>query len=274
MNTHVIILAQGEQKRLPNLVAPKQMLPLPACGDVPILYRTLAQVARLCPELTPLTWDKGWQVSVVCWLPLSEEIMRASLPPQIVRDRAMSIETATLPQPGNSSLKGLARYLTQRAAAGYDEPGRTIVLLGDVVYSWACLRELFAEAKSRFVGTSDISESGGELWGFAWTRGTAARSIHECIVRALNRHPSFQAYQPGQLRRVLWETMAPSVAGLTATDWKGVVADMAENGATALPWYRAIDDYTRDIDLPKHVEEIGALSIAARDDDAQNGLAW
>ena len=283
MHTRVIILAQGEQKRLPNLIEPKQMLRLPACNNTPILYRTIAQVAKFCPVLEPHTWDRAWQVTVVSWFPLSEQIMRDKLPVAVPRDRAMSMDTATLPDPGNSSLKGLSRYLTQMTAAGYPEPPRTIVLLGDVIYSWACMKALMAvgadipgtrSPPSRFVGTSDLSESGGELWGFAWTHGSAARSVHECIVRAMNRHPSFQAYQPGQLRRILWETMGPSVAGLSVAEWKRVVADVAENGPRALPWYQAIDDYTMDIDVPKHLEALHELSDKASADDKENGLVW
>ena len=270
--TNVIILAQGEQKRLPNLVQPKQMLRLPACADTPILYRTLAQVSMLCPELAPHTWTTGTLVSVVSWLPLAEQIMRDTLP--VAKNRAMSVEAATLLDPGNSSLKGLSRFLAARACES-DRWERTVVLLGDVVYSWACLRALldYQLDGCRFVGTRDLSESGGELWGITWKDGRPASGIDDCIRRALARHPSFQAYQPGQLRRILWET---PIAGNRSEDPRinMVLAELAAYGATALPWYKAIDDYTRDIDVPKHLETIDTLSEAACADDKENGLVW
>lgn len=279
VNTHVVILAQGEQKRLPHLVEPKQMLRLPACNNTPILYRTLAQLSHLAePYRDGVGKYRGtyaditiMSVDIVAWLPLSERILTDDLP--LRREVYMTTGTSTLPDPGNSSLKGLSRYLTSIA---HREPAdRTVVLLGDVVYSWACMRALFEDGVAwRFVGTKDISESGGELWGIAWTKGDHAARVHECIKRAMERHPSFSAYQPGQLRRILWETLAPSIAGLGVSDHRAVIADAAERGALALPWYRAIDDYTMDIDVPKHLDDLARLSRAAADDDKENGLAW
>lgn len=273
MNTHVIILAQGAQKRLPNLPLPKQMLRLPGCGDVPILHRTLRQIWNLMGGVSA-----DDRVTVVTWLPLMEELASLALD---VEDPAklMSLpgcadampwtftpSTTTLIDPGNSSLKGIANYLDdhRRATAGVYE--RTVVLLGDVVYSWACLRAIFEMTHWRcgFVGTSDLSPSGGELWGVSWQR-TAEHTMFSALACALDNHPKFREYQPGQMRRWLWEIDK-------LIDGPHVVPGNV--GQAPRTWYRAIDDYTRDIDLPEHVDMLGQLSAAARDDDAENGVTW
>lgn len=271
MKTHVIILAQGQQKRLPTLTVAKQMLRLPACGDTPILHRTIRQCWNL---LAPSLRD-GSQMTVVSWLPVTEELVRTGVRwlghPQDSRPIAYHPGVCTLPDPGNSSLRGIDRYLRQaadeRAKARYE---RTVVLLGDVVYSWAALGAIFAGTHwgMGFVGTTDLGPAGGELWGISWNRNNE-HPMYTTLANALTKHPSFTEYQCGQMRRWLWE-VDKLCTGKTPRDPRYVppVSDARRT------WYRAIDDYTRDIDLPAHLETLGDISIRAAADDLANGMAW
>lgn len=238
----VIILAQGTQSRLGNQHGFKQLLPLPACGHVALLMRTLRQLAHR---------DYGGRVAIVGWDRMST----------MVRDFTptnLDCRWIELPQPGNSSLKGIARYLEARS--GWS--GNTVVLLGDVIYSWACLEALFTSSwKWGFVGTPDLSSSGGELWGLAWTRANE-NAMLASLRDALLRHPPFEdEYQPGQLRR--W------ISGWSRGDIATHVRKLRANGH-----YTDISDYTHDIDIPAHLALIPWLSEAAAADDLAHGIDW
>lgn len=252
MRTLTIILAQGSQSRLPHLTVAKQLLPLPACGDIPILVRTLHQLKHL--GLGPHTLDDVHNDTfVVTWYPTAEAIVRERRIPFIPGFTA-------LPAPGNSSLRGFAQVMDH-----YDHLGllggviapfeRFVCLLGDVVYSWQCLEQIVdvnpVHRPVRFVGTHDLSRDGGELWGFAWHRA-ATHELRVNLAHALSKHPSFQAYQPGQMRRLMWEF----------------------DNMPRASWFATCDDYTRDIDLPEHVDALPQLSRAAADDDATHGVTW
>jgi hypothetical protein len=106
---------------------------------------------------------------------------------------------------------------------------------------------------ARFVGTSDLSRSTGELWGIAWNRDADSLMSTPRAAPRSAQHPPFEAYQPGQLRRWLWAF---------------------EQSYNMSNMHVAVDDYTRDIDLPEHLELLPTLSTAARGDDAANGVAW
>lgn len=259
MTTHVIILAQGQQKRLPDLETPKQMLELPACGGIAIIERTLCQLALIEPTA---------MVTIVCGGPMM--ILLPMVGTELVQKATgvrLSIGTHQLGDPGNSSLKGIARYL-ENLRTGYEAPRfegitftKTVVLLGDVIYSWPCLRACMEPTHwgVGFVGTSDLSRSGGELWGLSWMPDDHS-TMKDALGRALKKHPPFEDYQPGQMRRWLWE-----------------IDELNNYFSVRAPerfWFTAIDDYTRDIDLPEHIAELGRLSEAAALDDATNGLVW
>ncbi len=244
----VIILAQGTQQRLGRQHGPKQLLGLPACGGVPIMCRTVRQVFSL----------SDWWPTIVTWAHV--RIVGLSWPIDSGRRTVMPAYFELL-DPGNSSLKGIARYLEQRERSGrrYD---RTIVLLGDVVYSWACLGAIWQMSNTYgFVGTSDISSGGGELWGVAWEREFDSRMMAD-LRDALLRHPPFEdAYQPGQLRR--W------ITGWQRGDITDHVAKYRRTGS-----YVDIDDYTHDIDIPHDLVLLPELSVAAAADDAKHGMSW
>lgn len=277
--TDIIILAQGRQERLGDTIAmPKQLLPLPACGDTPILQRTLIQIARIL-------WGGAGsigqaverahrvRIEVVAWHEVHsgiKEVVMTYRDPYGSATLAMLPRYSSLPDPGNSSLKGIHRYLEARAlTAGDDRADRTVVLLGDVIYSWACLGSLiffdsFPPEPVRcapwcgdilFAGTSDISHAGGELWGLGWKRSADA-AMHEALDRALAKHPPYQGtYQPGQLRRWMW-ALHPSF-------------QTTKHYAATSP-----GDYTKDVDVPADLELVPKISRYARAEDLDHGLEW
>lgn len=243
--THVIILCQGSQKRLPTLTCAKQMLPLAACGDTPILIRTLVQICALTDDA---------RVQVVAWQPVIEQVLLAHWPGGV---GPLMLDFLTLPEPGNSSLKGASEVLRRRPSDLTAD--RTVILLGDVVYSWDCLRRALTVDKIYFLGTGDISPSGGELFAVRWTHD-AEETMLALLDRALATHPKFEEYQPGQMRRWMignhpWSSALP-------------------NGVRQWSSYSVIDDYTDDVDVPEDVTNLPALSALAAADDARNGAIW
>jgi hypothetical protein len=289
-SVRVIILAQGQQRRLPALAVPKQLLRLRMCDTHTILDRTLFQLAVLLDAPIVEDFDShvdtsSSRVTVVCEgalrdhlhgvaeqsLPVADQsILNARTRVWYETDRVLSIEHQTLPDPGNSSLKGISRAL---AAEGFwDNPRRpfdkTVVLLGDVVYSWACLRTCLTPQSAHniaFVGTSDLDPGTGEVWGISWL-AAADTTMQRTLESALTRHPPFVDYQPGQMRRWLWE-----IDGYLEPRFRNSAAFRTRRRT----WFTPVDDYTRDIDIPKHVEQLGELSrLAAEDDEASGHLSW
>lgn len=254
MTTEVIILAQGSQSRMGPAVGWKQLLPLPLCAGVPILVRTLRQLKAFVrePTVTLVTWDELFNDALA--------FCAREDRPTGWYDVLGDVHHVQLGVPGNSSLKGLGRYLEERP---YDRGAEsTIVLLGDVVYSWACLASLLVLSdRSGFVGTTDLSSSAGELWGVAWHRNREDLMIAD-LRDALLRHPPFDdTYQPGQLRRWL--------VGWRRGDIRDHVARLTRTGN-----YLCVDDYTMDVDLPHHVPLLDAASRSAAIDDDQHEIVW
>jgi hypothetical protein len=90
--------------------------------------------------------------------------------------------------------------------------------------------------------------------------------MRQALERALANHPPFEEYQPGQMRRWLWEIDKYIDGPFAGGPWP--------DGVNRRTWYSAIDDYTRDIDLPEHVRELGRLSELAAADDRAHDLVW
>jgi len=257
-DTEIIILAQGTQARMGGRgVGWKQLLPLPLCNGVPILVRTLVQLQGFLKSMsiTVVTWDALFRDADMThgarepW----RDVVSGKIDPATLRH-------VELADPGNSSLKGIARYLEDSA---YDRGAEsTIVLLGDVVYSWACLASLRVIAdRGGFVGTSNLSSSGGEIWGIAWHRSREDIMLAD-LRDALLRHPPFDdTYQPGQLRRWL--------VGWRRGDVTDHVVRLQRTGD-----YLCVDDYTMDVDLPTHIPLLEAASRAAAYDDEQHDVLW
>lgn len=280
---HVIILAQGQQARLPRLLVPKQLLALKACqftnraARATILERTLCQLALLGYET----------ITVVCGgaLKAAVEVIVPAVYSQT--GQAPHVLAHELADPGNSSLKGIHRYLTTsgNALAAESDGFQNVVLLGDVVYSWECLRKISEGTHwgMGFVGSPDLSRSGGELYGISWRAG-AHVTMMELLERAMRRHPPHdRVYQCGQLRRWLWEADMLCAAGEYGESYFGELAAVTRSGAkpaawtpAGLPrtWFTVCDDYTDDVDVPDDVKGLDDLSTLAALDDENNGLRW
>ncbi len=237
MDNEVIILAQGRCLAMSAESRP-WLQRLTDCDDT-ILGRTIRLVRRLGHE-----WP-----TLVTWEDVRSDICFDS-----------GLACYVLPEPGNSALKGIARYLELREQQGR-RYASTIVLLGDVVYSWACLEAIFRMSRTYgFVGTSNLSPNIGELWGVAWSREFEDLMLTR-LRDALLRHPLGDEYHPQQLRR--W------VSGWKRGDMLDHVAKLTRTGA-----YIAIDDYTHDIDHPSDLVMLPELSRAAAADDAKHGILW
>lgn len=260
MIANVIILAQGSQTRLPELAIPKQLLPLPDCGNAPILERTFCQLSVIVPDA---------RITLVASDAIISKALKFSA--------SSSVTYCTLPDPGNSSLKGLDRYL--KLNEDLENERSTVVLLGDVIYSWACLTKIFlmGEPLVRFVGSSDLSPSGGEIWGVAWWLG-ARDTMMAALEGALAKHPPASVndtYQPGQLRRLLWAIDASQgeiddEVLVYSRDGDGLFNARRRDR----PWFVAVDDYTMDVDIPEHLTLLGPSSTLAALDDKEHGLVW
>lgn len=279
--THVIILAQGSQKRMGEYTLPKQLLPLSAHvaarrANTVLLERTIAQVARIMigkdGTLASLH-DRSARHQIV--VIAGQDVSRYTISGHLRDFGAHDPKTASalvpdlhvhptyheLSSPGNSSLKGLGRVLDEIRDNEYADPfHRRVVLLGDVLYSWACLEALFRPADVgdvTFAGTSDLGPGGGELWGVSWFRSTA-KLIDRAMEMALKAHSKFEdEYQPGQLRHLLW-----SVDHIINCDPPRMARD----------WWVPIDDYTMDVDLPEHIAKLAQHSFLALADDKEHGL--
>lgn len=277
--THVIILAQGRQTRMGEMTRPKQLLPLPAhvAADVQnmrILDRTIAQVSRILIGDAENVIDasravRSHGVVVVGNHRLRDAEPRGHVPlgPDIDGwvDFGVSAEVYTLAEPGNSSLAGVSRLLTEIDDNEYgDQFQRRIILLGDVVYSWACLEKLFRPEDAgdvTFCGTPDLDRERGELWGVAWYRRTSEKMMHNTLSQALaaSSKADDDVYQPGQLRHWLF-----------AVDRH--LANPREGGLGEREWFVPIDDYTVDVDLPEHLIDLARSSLQALQDDKEHGL--
>lgn len=297
VRTHVIVLCQGTQRRLSGIRTPKQLLTLPAheamhAPNTKILTRTLMQVFTYLGGVGVNVNPFGpryndHHVTVVTWPDVAEYLQDHPVTiPYLRRDAKNWMEFAfapsisVLPDPGNSSLRGIDRYLSLASVDKSEPyefdgreisysplrspewPDRTVVLLGDVVYSWACLRAIFrgcpASSDLAFVGTPQLTHEGGELWGLMWNRSTD-NLVQQALAAALKCCGDAEAeeYQPGQLRHWLW------------------ALDLNENPLGQYrPWYIPIEDYTVDIDLPEHLVNLAAASLEAVNDDRENGVVW
>lgn len=253
----VVILAQGEQKRIPELKIPKQLVSLPACGNMPILDRTLRMVYSLRGAETSLD-IVGWPHFVDHYKvhPIAFHYREGGEG----WSHAIRPNVVTLDDPGNSSLKGMNRYLLRPASPfSHDSPYTQVtMLLGDVIYSWDLLYRLLMPLTSvyapRFAVSSDISGGGGELWGITWRNTDPWRQqMIEALEAAMRSHPQQTIYQPGQMRLWLW-------------------AYERLNPQRNVRIVSAPDDYIIDIDKPEHTTPafLQAISERAAHDDGQN----
>lgn len=264
---HVIILAQGQQSRLPDLQIAKHLLPL-GNGET-ILGRTLRMVSQMAPHATitpiaPVTTAKAISrrqrattlslddrsVSLVS---IDDHRPGAFQDPAWRGDR--QIEVVTLAAPGNHAVAGLQGYL--RGRDPIDE--QIVVLLGDVIYSRAALAAVLSGIVTTpvkafegvtFVGSAHLGAGTGELFGI---RVAAAR--RDVLMAEVPRtSAAFTSYQPGRLRELLWELQKRS-----RVSWELRV----HRHAPFLP----VSDYTTDIDTPADLARLPQVGELAQADD-------
>jgi hypothetical protein len=253
---HVIILAQGQQSRMPDLPIPKQAMALPLCGRVSIIGRTIYMARDIDPQAR-ITVVAEWSMLARIMHPALSSLVSPMISGMAINDP--ELEEHELADPGNSSLKGISRYLDYRRdcqnLAAEKTFAQTVVLLGDCVYSWHCLELLMRDTIPYvFVGTSNLSESEGEIWGIAWT-SEANETMTDWLKKALRRHPPFEkTYQCGQLRQWLFTARRDN-------DPHPVI-------------YTSVDDYTKDFDVPADLDHLLSTSGHARMDDRQHGIDW
>lgn len=235
---HVIILCQGNQSRLPDLKIPKQKLPLDRGGvTMPLINRTIG----LCDVAIPMPM----------WVTIVGRRSDFSF-------AETGVEVVELTDPGNSSLKGLHRYLEHRRTCGpRADAGGTVVLLGDVVYSRDCVKLLGTVATTDFAfyTSPDLSPSGGEVWAVVWPRDRE-KTIDTVLDLALAKHPPFEAYQPGQMRRLLY-----AARGSSQVPNPVVITSLETH-------------FIRDFDKPDDLQHFEATARRALIDDREHGITW
>lgn len=262
MRTKIIILAQGTQQRLIGVTTPKCLLPLPACSNAPIVGRTLRMLQRIENERTRDNFVIAGVV-LVSWAEVFDGLRREAV--RLSSPAMLAFDPISLPAPGNSSLKGIRRYCDNACVFGvtpddFDQPTRYAVLFGDTVYSWAALGHIVKGigCDAAFVGTENLSNSGGELWGVSWVHPRATMTMSQALDQAMEKHPPVtDIYQPGQMRNWLWAIDR----ALTGTSLSRI-------------WWRAEIGYTMDVDLPEHIPLLRGVSEIAAHDDAAHGMEW
>lgn len=202
MITHVIIMAQGEQTRLAKLDRPKQLLPI--SDTETIIGRTLRMVSeRVTGPKTVVCAGGGLWKTLPAWL-CTQQVTRAEI------------------THGLANTKGLwAR-------------DRTIVLLGDVVYSPHALDVICSARQLTFVGRTEPSNITGKKWGDVFGLVMLDRD-HATVGDALR--PELWQVTSGKLWDLL-EALVHEKRGVHG----GLFTDLGP------------DDYTDDIDTPEDVE--------------------
>jgi hypothetical protein len=145
-------------------------------------------------------------------------------------------------------------------------PDRVVVLFGDVVYSHHTLKWLVDPkllgvndpANARFVVSDDLSQSAGEVWGVRWEVKDST-VMRDALRNALMKHPPFSEYQPGQMRQ--WMFHAQQITPYVAGSW-GVLSIVRS------------EDYTMDVDTPKDIPLLKAISARVWQDDIEVDFQW
>lgn len=234
----VVILCQGKQTRMEGLSHPKQLLGL----HCPKNGRTITILERTCRQVRH---HMGPDVHITV---VADQVKFASAIDYC--DRVVD-----LVNPGNSSLKGLHRYLASGYAAGHRDDA-TLVLLGDVVYSNGDMGLITTSELSAlsFLTTHDLSPSDGELFA-VWWPARDHRVVMDTLDDAMQKHPPFHdTYQPGQMRRLLW-------AARERSDRR----NMYQFNSYA---------YTRDFDTTEQLIHLASIADSAWVDDIEQEMPW
>lgn len=180
---NLVVMCQGQQRRLPDLKHPKHLLPV---GGEPILERTL----RLLQDMEP-TLPVDVVGSCIDFMPLT-------------RKYAPNAFMAPLEEAGNCIVDGILA-----AQASWSPRGRTLVLLGDVVWSRSALADVLFEVRRRpvvFAGTPVLTAAEGEVFALGFDDPQDVENLcRTCPCRMDgSRSRVFSKAQGGHLRRLLW----------------------------------------------------------------------
>ena len=232
----IIVMCQGQQRRLPTVKGPKHLIEV---DGEPVLARTLRLLAELLPQ-----WD--YTVRVVGPEPLAIAF----------RPGMGYVEHFMLPDPGNCIVDGILAAQPWWAPNDHGVAGRTLVLLGDVVWSKAALGQVLADQRPVvFAGTSVLSPSEGEVFALGFDDSTGMKNLcMTCPCRVDGqRVRAFKMQQGGHLRRLLWHLQDTKFLRMTATrqSWNPTV-------------YLPIDDWTTDLDTPADLERLPLLTRACQ----------
>lgn len=227
---NVMIMCQGEQRRLRDLGHPKHLVRLGGeFGGEPILERTLRLLAHLLP----------------CHAYTAHVIGPAEL--EAVTPYG-AVEFHRLAAPGTCIVAGLE---ASRPIWRSDEPA--LILLGDVVWSEAALGRVVAstDAPLLFWGTSALTAATGEVFAMLVTQPRGCpQGVDELLATCPCRRWGYREAQGGHLRRLYWH----------ATE---------RQRSRPLPFwgreptYRVIDDWTTDIDTPDDLARLADLAREA-----------
>lgn len=289
----VVIMCHGQQTRLADLKIRKHLLPLPLCGTT-ILQRTIGMlegardVGEIVvvgpPDIAAALGFTGMMDSIdlATWSsspPDHPPVNGYEDPGVVYMATPPCLEVVTLGnKPGHSVIRGLQKiraYLAQDRCGPEIVYDRTVVLMGDVVYSRRCLSALLhavppAEQPIWFAVTPDLSPSTGEVFGLSYSRAGTAEFLDILDNVA---HPPFDAYQPGQLRRLLWDRQSREGERWLAIEKvsSSVVAGAVRSSLRSKPHEACCTildhDFTRDIDTVKDLMRLGELDVAAWHDD-------
>jgi hypothetical protein len=232
----ILLMCQGQQRRLAKEIDhAKHLLSI---GDEPILRRTL----RLLHEL-----GVGDHATVIGRRELAEAML----------GWPMSTSWTNLTDPGMCIVDGIleALRLNEDPQTGI-YPERTLILLGDVVWSRTSLAAFLADQRPVvFAGQSVVSPSQGEVFALGFDDPQAMKNLCEtCPCRVDGkRQRVFKEQRGGHLRRLMWHyqdmhrlRVHPSLR----RTWNESI-------------YLPVDDWTNDIDTPEDMATLPELARLA-----------
>lgn len=282
MKRTILIMAQGEQRRLAHLGKPKQLLEV---NGEPILRRTL-RLLRELDQPQPLIVAREWAIEESeidaaargLFFDHHEKVIDSSFGESWTTTKQKpQARVAWSKNPGTCILDGLhqaAQHLIGDADA-------VLVLLGDVIWSRAALAKVVADPRASdegvgsgrifFAGTSELSGSTGEVYAMGWQGGSgydppsgtwSKRPGHDQMRYLLENAPCRRAVDGstlvlpqavgGHLRRLIWWVIE-SQHYLLATG-------LPPNAMWLPDYYLPIDDWTTDVDNDKDVAALPEVS--------------
>jgi len=247
---NVLLMCQGQQRRLPHLAIPKHLLEV---NGEPILRRTLRLLNEIALPPRPLAAGEGYPQVHVFGRPELANVapVRPDWP----------IRFGQLANPGFCIVDGIRAALEDLRRLGWwaNEKRRSVVLLGDVVWSRASLSALLLDPRPVvFAGTPVLSQSQGEVFAAVFED---THSLEKLCRTAPCQNFLYAHQQGGHLRRLLWhaqhEFLPPSTRSVRRPPSRSWCPEM----------YLPIDDWTKDVDTDQDVKRLPTLAQLAELED-------